>query len=43
MILDTVLLDGHQWRACLIAVAGYLILAEVGKLILRRFHHEEPR
>jgi Ca2+-transporting ATPase len=35
-LLDTVELDGHQWRACLVAVIGYLVLAEVGKLILRR-------
>ncbi len=35
-ILDTVELNGDQWRVCLIAVLGYLILAETGKLILRR-------
>ena len=35
-ILDTVELDGDQWRACLIAVIGYLVLAELGKFILRR-------
>ncbi len=40
-LLDTVGLDGHQWRACFLAVLGYLALAELGKLILRRFHHEE--
>ena len=34
-ILDTVDLGGDQWRVCLIAVAGYLVLAEVGKAILR--------
>jgi P-type Ca2+ transporter type 2C len=39
-ILDTVELDGQQWRVCFIAVAGYFALAELGKLILRRFHHE---
>jgi Ca2+-transporting ATPase len=39
-LLDTTGLDGHQWRACLVAVIGYLVLAELGKLILRRFHHE---
>ena len=39
-IFDTVPLDGDQWRVCLIAVAGYLVLAELGKWILRRFHHE---
>jgi Ca2+-transporting ATPase len=40
-IFDTTELDGHQWRVCFIAVAGYLVLAEAGKFILRRFHHEE--
>jgi Ca2+-transporting ATPase len=39
VLLDTVALDGQQWRVCLIAVIGYLVLAELGKLILRRFHH----
>ena len=34
-IFDTVELDGDQWRACLIAVVGYLVLAELGKFILR--------
>ena len=37
-ILDTVSLDGQQWRVCFIAVAGYFVLAELGKLGLRRFH-----
>jgi Ca2+-transporting ATPase len=40
-IFDTVDLDGDQWRVCFIAVAGYLVLAEVGKLILRHVGHEE--
>jgi Ca2+-transporting ATPase len=40
-IFDTTELDGHQWRACLVAVVGYLVLAELGKFILRRFHHDE--
>jgi Ca2+-transporting ATPase len=35
-IFDTVELDGNQWRACFIAVVGYFILAELGKLILRQ-------
>jgi P-type Ca2+ transporter type 2C len=39
-ILDTTELDGDQWRVCFIAVAGYLALAELGKLVLRRFHRE---
>ena len=34
-IFDTVDLDGDQWRVCFIAVIGYLVLAELGKLILR--------
>jgi Ca2+-transporting ATPase len=40
-MLDTVDLDGQQWRPCLIAVLGYLVLAELGKLILRRTHLDE--
>jgi Ca2+-transporting ATPase len=39
-LLDTVSLDGQQWRVCFIAVAGYFVLAELGKLLLRRFHPE---
>jgi Ca2+-transporting ATPase len=39
-IFDTVELDGHQWRVCFIAVAGYFVLAELGKFLLRRFHPE---
>ncbi|MGH9262533.1 MAG: cation transporting ATPase C-terminal domain-containing protein [Acidimicrobiales bacterium] len=39
-IFDTVDLDGHQWRACFVAVVGYLALAELAKLVLRRFDHE---
>jgi Ca2+-transporting ATPase len=35
-ILDTVELDGDQWRACLVAVIGYLVLAELAKFGLRR-------
>ena len=38
-ILDTVELNGDQWRACLLAVVGYLALAELGKFILRRVDH----
>jgi P-type Ca2+ transporter type 2C len=34
-LLDTVPLDGDQWRVCLIAVIGYLVLAELEKLVLR--------
>jgi P-type Ca2+ transporter type 2C len=43
VILDTVNLDGHQWRVCFIAVLGYLVLAEIGKLIFRRVHHDGAR
>jgi P-type Ca2+ transporter type 2C len=39
-IFDTVELDGDQWRVCFIAVAGYFVLAELGKFVLRRFHPE---
>ncbi len=35
LIFDTVGLDGHQWRACLVAVIGYLVLAELAKFVLR--------
>jgi len=38
-ILDTVQLDGDQWRACLLAVVAYLAVAELGKLVLRLFDH----
>ena len=41
-ILDTTELDGDQWRVCFIAVVGYLALAEIGKFVLRRFHHDAP-
>jgi Ca2+-transporting ATPase len=34
-ILDTVPLSGEQWIVCLLAVVGYIVLAEVGKLIAR--------
>jgi Ca2+-transporting ATPase len=37
-IFDTVDLDGDQWRVCLVAVIGYVVLAEVGKLIVARFN-----
>ena len=37
-LLDTTGLDGDQWRVCLIAVIGYLVLAELAKVLLRRFH-----
>ncbi len=34
-IFDTVDLDGDQWRVCLIVVAAYFVLAEIGKLLLQ--------
>ena len=34
-IFDTVDLTGDQWRVCLLAVLGYVVLAELGKLGLR--------
>jgi Ca2+-transporting ATPase len=36
-IFGTVTLDGDQWRACLLAVLAYLVVAEVSKLALRRW------
>jgi len=39
-IFDTIDLDGHQWRACFLAVVAYLVLVELGKLVLRRIDHE---
>ena len=35
-ILDTVDLTGAQWRVCFIAVLGYLVLAELGKVLSPR-------
>jgi P-type Ca2+ transporter type 2C len=40
-IFDTVNLDGDQWRVCFIAVAGYFVLAELAKFVLRRIYKEE--
>ena len=37
-MLDTVDLNGDQWRVCLIAVIGYLVLAEIGKFVFRHTH-----
>jgi Ca2+-transporting ATPase len=34
-ILDTVDLDGDQWRVCLLIVAVYVGLAEIGKVLAR--------
>ncbi|QDP98245.1 cation-transporting P-type ATPase [Microlunatus elymi] len=43
-ILDTVQLSGRQWVVCLLAVVGYLVLSEIGKILVRRFtaHQEQP-
>ena len=42
-ILDTVDLDGDQWRVCLVAVIGYLVLAELAKLGHRRTNQRSQR
>ncbi len=34
-IFGTVELDGAQWRTCLITTLAYLVVAELGKLVLR--------
>jgi Ca2+-transporting ATPase len=39
-IFDTAELTGPQWRVCLIAVIGYIVLAEIGKFIVRRVDPE---
>jgi P-type Ca2+ transporter type 2C len=39
-IFDTAELTGPQWRVCLIAVIGYVVLAEIGKFIVRRIDPE---
>jgi Ca2+-transporting ATPase len=39
-IFDTVDLSGPQWRACLVPVIAYVVLAEAGKFILRRLGHD---
>ena len=36
-IFDTIDLDGDQWRVCLIIAAVYAVLAELGKVVSRRF------
>ena len=36
-ILDTADLDGDQWRVCLLIVVAYVGLAEIGKVLARRF------
>ena len=38
-LLGTVPLDGQMWRVCLLATLGYLVLAELGKFVLRRLGH----
>jgi Ca2+-transporting ATPase len=40
-IFDTTELSGPQWRACFLAVLGYLVLTEIGKLVLRRLDGED--
>ena len=41
-ILETVDLTGAQWRVCFIAVLGYLVLAELGKVLFRVVGHDSP-
>ena len=41
-VFGTVDLTGDQWRVCLIAVAAFFVLSEIGKVILRRFTHTAP-
>lgn len=35
-IFGTVDLDGEQWRACLLVAVAFLVLVELGKVVLRR-------
>jgi len=42
-LLDTVELDGHQWRACLVAAVSYFVLAELAKVALRFVEHRRAR
>jgi Ca2+-transporting ATPase len=39
-IFDTVDLGGQQWRACLVPVIAYVVLAEAGKFVLRRLDRD---
>jgi Ca2+-transporting ATPase len=39
-ILGTVQLTGDQWRPCLIAVAAFFVLSEIGKIIARAVLNE---
>src|SRR5262245_6408899 len=41
-IFDTVELSGPQWRVCLIAVIAYVVLAELGKFLVRHFDPDGP-
>ena len=38
-MLGTVQLTGDQWRPCLIAVGGYLVLSELGQVVVRLVGH----
>jgi Ca2+-transporting ATPase len=42
-MLDTVQLSGDQWRACLIAVGGFLVFAEIEKVIARAIAPDKPK
>jgi P-type Ca2+ transporter type 2C len=41
-IFDTVDLSGPQWRVCLLAVIGYVVLAEIGKFVVRHVDPDGP-
>jgi Ca2+-transporting ATPase len=40
-MLDTVPLDGDQWRVCWIIAATYVVVAELGKILFRLVTHDE--
>ncbi|HEY5423530.1 MAG TPA: HAD-IC family P-type ATPase [Ilumatobacteraceae bacterium] len=40
-ILGTVDLNGDQWRPILIAVAGFFVLSEIGKIVARAVLHDD--
>jgi Ca2+-transporting ATPase len=40
-LFDTVDLTGDQWRICILAPIGYVVVAELTKIILRRVGKED--
>ena len=42
-MLDTVQLSGDQWRPCLIAIAGFLVFAEIEKVIAWAIAPDKPK